>query len=104
MTAERSSDVDETSSDVRLRADLAVVELDGDLVVYDPVEPACHVLSGGAVLVWAELDGEGTDGLVERICRRVGADVDQISDEIRGVVADFARLGLLEQVADTSGD
>ena len=97
MTAEGSFQVDDISSGVGLRADLAVVELDGDLVVYDPVEPACHVLSGGAVVVWAELDDEGTEGLVERICRRVGADVNQLSDEIWGVVADFSRLGLLEQ-------
>ena len=97
MPANHLSPAD-SNSGARLRSDLAVVELDGDLVVYDPVEPACHVLSGGAVIVWAELDGNGSEGLVERICRRVGADLEQIGDEIRGVLTDFARLGLLEPV------
>ena len=97
MTAERASEANSIGDDVRLRDDLAVVELDGDLVVYDPVEPACHVLSGGAVLVWAELEG-GAGGIVERICERVGADIGDIGDEIIAVMADFARLGLLATV------
>jgi len=104
MAADHLSQADSINSGARIRSDLAVVELDGDLVVYDPAEPACHVLSGGAVVVWAELDEHGPDGVVERVCQRVGGAADEIGDQIRDVLADFARLGLLEPVFAAGDD
>jgi hypothetical protein len=82
-----------------LRDDLAVVEIDGDLVVYDPVHLESHVLSGGAVIVWVELDGQSVDGLTERVAARVGLAVDDIADEVESVVARFQALGLLSSSA-----
>jgi hypothetical protein len=78
-----------------LRDDLAVVEIDGDLVVYDPVQLESHVLSGGAVIVWVELDGQTVDGLTERVAARVGLAVDEIAGEVAGVLTQFQALGLL---------
>jgi septum formation inhibitor MinC len=78
-----------------LRDDLAVVEIDGDLVVYDPVHLESHVLSGGAVIVWVELDGQTVDGLTERVAARVGLAVDDLAAEVESVVAQFSALRLL---------
>ncbi len=87
----------ETSPPRQLRKDLAAVEIDGDLVVYDPREPACHVLSGGAVLVWLDLEGSTTEGLVERVQRRIGPSAADIEQEILEVVKDFDGLGFLTE-------
>ena len=100
MAADYSPPADGINFDVRPRADLAVVELDGDLVVYDPAAPACHVLSGGAVVVWAELNDRGPGSVVEGVCQRVSGVPHEIGDQITGVIADLARLNLLEPAFD----
>ena len=87
---------DPPPADATVRADLEVVELDGDLVVYDPVSTASHVLSGGAVVVWHELARSRVGGLVERVADLVGEPVDDIADDVGLVVAQLTELGLLE--------
>lgn len=86
-------------ADVTLRPDLAVVEVDGDLVVYDPASAGTHVLSGGAVVVWVELDGASTEGLAERVAERVGLQVDDVREQVDDVVRQFGELGLLSGAA-----
>lgn len=86
-----------------LRDDLAVVEIDGDLVVYDPVQLESHVLSGGAVIVWLELDGQSVDGLTERVAARLGLAMDEIADDVTGVLTQFQALGLLSGSARHEG-
>lgn len=78
-----------------LRDDLASVEIDGDLVIYDPVGHATHVLSGGAVIVFGELAGDVVDGLVERVAARVDAEPDDLAAEVEGVLVQLDELGLL---------
>jgi hypothetical protein len=80
--------------DTSIRTDLAVVELDGDLAVFDPITTICHVLSGGAVLVWAELDA-GLAGLVQRVAERVGESTETIEADITEVIRQLNALGLL---------
>lgn len=85
-----------TDADVHtLRPDLAAVEIDGEIVVYDPVEGAAHLLSGGAVAVWCALDGQPIAGLDERVANLVGLGPDDVAGEVARVVASFADLGLL---------
>lgn len=82
----------------RLRDDLAAVEVDGDIVVYDPAAPACHVLSGGAVLVWMCLDGFSTDGVIDRVLQHTGDDDAGLPEQIMAVVDEFEGLDLLVPV------
>ena len=78
-----------------IRHDLAVVEVEDDLVVYDAARSVCHVLSGGAVTVWAALEGTTTADIVDRVCQRVGRDRREIGGEVESVIADLERLQLL---------
>lgn len=79
----------------RLRDDLAAVEVDGDLVVYDAETPACHVLAGGAVLVWLALEGATTEGLAERVIQSLETADDDVVDQVSRLVGQFDQLGLL---------
>ena len=87
------------SPDARLRDDLTVAEIDGDLVVFDPVGMESHVLAGGAVVVWAELEQQTAGGVVERVARRTNRDINAISSEVDAVLAQFEELGLLTAAA-----
>jgi hypothetical protein len=87
---------------LRLRADVLYELVDGDLVVFDPVPPACHVLGGGAVIVWDELLGDTTAGLVERIATRVGLAVSELYGQVAEVVAELQALDLLEPTEASS--
>lgn len=82
----------------RLRTDLAIAEVEGDLVVYEPEGPTCHVLAGGAVLVVAELDGGTTDGLVERLRARVVDVPEDFDSQVHAFVDDLRARDLLEPV------
>lgn len=84
---------------MRMREDLLVIEFDPDLVIYDEAEGECHVLMGGAVVVWAELEAAGDalsiDELVERICDGIGAERAEIDESVGETVESLRRLGLL---------
>lgn len=82
-----------------IRSDVAWVEIDGDIVVYDPVGPMTHILSGGAALVWLELAEVGTldaPRLVELVARRVGSETEELRSEIHGVLEQLVSIGLTE--------
>ena len=86
-------------SDFKIRSDVAWVEIDGDIVVYDPLGPTTHILSGGAALVWLELLEVGTLGtqtVLERIAHRVGSETDNLGGEILGVLERLVSIGLTE--------
>lgn len=80
----------------KVRDDLAVVELDGEAVVFDEVSCDLHYLNPTATLVFGLCDGSGTvDELAADIAAAYGADEDQVRGDVRAVVEDFARSGLL---------
>ena len=85
---------------LRIRSDLAAVEIDGEVVVYEPTEPTCHILSGGAAIVWIELESSNTDHIVDRVCERVGLRPDEIEVEVLGVIDNLNELELLEPIPD----
>jgi hypothetical protein len=87
------------SSDECLRDDLGVVEMDGDIVVYDQTRHRVHVLAGGAVLVWAALEEGETGSVAERVADRVGVPVADLAPEIDTVLAQFRDNGLLRSPA-----
>lgn len=79
--------------------DLAVIEFDGDLVIYDEGRAECHVLTGGAVVVWAELESGGTYRIVERVAARTGTGVEDIGAAVNEVVTRLGEMGLLQRGA-----
>lgn len=82
-----------------MRDDLLVLEFDPDLVVYDEAAGECHVLMGGAVVVWVELEaaeaGLSIGELVERICDRIGVERAEIAESVEETVESLRSLGLL---------
>ena len=85
-----------------IRPDVAWVEIDGEVVVYDPAGPSTHLLGGGAAIVWQDVAESGRPGAEERIAALVGADVATFGDEVRSVLDQLRGLGLL--TADHDGD
>jgi PqqD family protein of HPr-rel-A system len=72
-------------------------ELDGEVVVYDPLTGTVHFLNATAAAVWAACDGAST---VDEIVDRVGAtfvieDTDDVVRGVRGILVRFETLGLL---------
>lgn len=84
-----------------LRADLAAVVIDGDIVVYDAQHRGSHVLSGGAVAVWMALEDGGVRGVVDRVADAVGLEPAVLAEEIRAVLQSFRDLGLFEESTPT---
>lgn len=82
------------------RDDLAVVEFDGDLVVYDAVAGSTHVLTGGAAVVWAELELGGPSGVAARVAERVGRPTDEVAPHVIEALGRFDALGLLHGPAE----
>jgi hypothetical protein len=75
-----------------VRPDLAWVEVDDEIVVYDPVASMSHLLAGGAAIVWRDLARSGRAGAIERVTQAVqGAS----ADDVRAVIEDLEALGFL---------
>ncbi len=88
----------EVRSDVvRPREDLAMVEIDGDGIVYDFGEERVHLLNPTAVFVWKLLDGETClADLAEDISVAAGVDQRVVLDDLVRLVGDLEAEGLLE--------
>lgn len=66
-------------------------------LLFDDRDGVVHELSPSASVVWELVDGvRAADAIAEEVGERVGADV---SDDVRSVLADFDRLGLLSGAA-----
>jgi hypothetical protein len=88
---------DEGSSTPRRSRGLAAVELDGDLVVYDPADQVLHVLNPAAALVWDRCDGTTTVAeIVAELSRWVARPATDLAGEIAAAVADLRHLGLVD--------
>jgi len=80
----------------RRREALAVVELDGEAVVFDEVSYELHHLNPSAALVWSFCDGLATvEQLAADIAEAFDLPREPAEAQVRGIVATFASAGLL---------
>jgi len=87
----------------RRRPDVAWVEIDGEVVVYDPADQSSYLLNTTAGLIWRFLDGEDTlDGLADDLADAFDADAGLVRVDVAAAVVDLGRQGLLDGV--TPGD
>lgn len=85
------------SSSVPLaRPDLAAVEVDDEIVLYDDTTGRLHRLNPGAATLWRCLDGTGTLADVARdIAEVYHADPEQVLADVVELSRQFAGEGLL---------
>lgn len=82
------------------RPDVAWVELDGEVVVYDPAASTSYVLNSSAGLIWRFLDGTDTvEALAVDLAETFGADIEAVRADVVSTVQRFGRQGLLIGVA-----
>jgi len=80
----------------KVRDDIAVVEIDGEAVIYDPRQSLLHHLNVTAAIIFQLCDGTGTTWeLAEDIAEVSGAPLDQVEREVGDVVARFEEMGIL---------
>jgi hypothetical protein len=81
----------------KVRQDLVAVDIDSEAVVYDPEEALLHHLNPTAAVVFKLCDGSGTiRELSEDIAEVLGMPFDTVQRQVRRVVSQFKREGLLE--------
>ena len=80
----------------KTRDDLAVVELDGELVIYDEEQGNLHHLNQTASLVFSLFDGSAT---VKEHASDIGSaydmPIEEIERQIRALIRQFRKSGLL---------
>jgi len=81
----------------KVRADLVVIEVDSEAVVYDPEEVMLHHLNPTAAVVFKLCAGSGTvRELSEDIAAVLGASVNTVMRQVRHVVGQFKQAGFIE--------
>ena len=84
----------------RRRTDLTVVELDDELVIYEPDDRAMHKLDRIATALWQCFDGATTvEELVEDLADMTEESRDRLEADVLGYVRELAAAGLLEDVS-----
>jgi PqqD family protein of HPr-rel-A system len=84
----------------KVRDDLAVVEIDGEAVIYDERTGHLHHLNPTATIVFALCDGQASiRELAEDVAEVFGLPVDDLERDIRTLVGRFRREGLLRPKA-----
>jgi PqqD family protein of HPr-rel-A system len=79
------------------RDDLAVVELDGEAVIYDEASGKLHHLNPSATIVFSLCDGSGTvKDLAAEISAAFDLQASEVEQQIRSVLKEFRAEGLLE--------
>ena len=92
------------------RADLTVVELDGEAVIYDEINGDLHRLNPTATLVFSLLDGSASvEDLALDIAKAYGMPVEEITAQVRELANQFASSHLLvgtepDVLAEVDGD
>lgn len=82
----------------KARADLAVVELDGEAVIYDERDGSLHHLNPSATLVFSLCDGSSsTQQIAADISESFGVAAEEVEAQLRGLLRQFRRAGLLER-------
>jgi DNA/RNA-binding domain of Phe-tRNA-synthetase-like protein len=83
------------------RPDVAQIEVDGEIVLYDDRSKVMHRLSPTAGQVWRCLDGSGRLAeIAADIAEVYQADPAQVLDEVVATVRNLASAGLLVGVGD----
>lgn len=81
----------------RARAELEVVEIDGEAVVYDARSDGLHYLNHSSATVFALCDGESTIvDIVEAISDVYELPPDDADKQVRQLVRDLRTIDLLE--------
>ena len=81
----------------RTRADLTVVELDGEAVIFDERAQTLHHLNPTATLVFTLLDGTASvDELAADIAEGAALPIDDVRTQMNDLVHTFTEAGLLE--------
>lgn len=81
----------------KVRDDLVVVDIEGEAVVYDPADVLLHHLNPTATVVFKLCDGSGTvRELSEDIAEVLDMSMDKVLRQVRRVVTQFKRAGLLD--------
>lgn len=78
------------------RADLQVVELDGEISLYDAQSNNAVTLNATASAIWRRLDGRtGVAELVAALAEEFGTTPDRIAPDVHATLIRLADLGLL---------
>ena len=86
-----------TPSKPKVRTDLDIVELDDELVLYDPARDEVHYLNATAALVFQLCDGSATvRELSTEIAEALGAPAKRVERQVRTLLKDLREVGLLE--------
>lgn len=84
---------------VSRRDDLAQVELDGEVVIYDDQTGAMHLLDPIAAIVWNCLDGQvALRQLGDELSEAFGTDVTTVTRDVVAGARRFGEMGLLRGV------
>jgi hypothetical protein len=88
----------------KVRADLAVVELDGEAVIYDEIDNSLHHLNPTATIVLSMCDGTLTiKEFSGEIAEAFSMPADEIEQQVRVLLRDFRKQKLLEPSRRTNG-
>jgi PqqD family protein of HPr-rel-A system len=81
----------------KVRADLTVVELDHEAVVYDEASGDLHHLNPTATVVFGLCDGTSTaKELSADISEAFGVSLEEVEPQVRRLVRELRKAGLLE--------
>ena len=82
----------------RVRDDLTAVELEGEIVLYDEGTDDIHHLNPTASVVFSLCDGQSTVKEIARdIAEAFGVAEDQVEREVRSLLREFRKAGLLAE-------
>ena len=89
----------------KVREDLAIVELDGEAVIYDEANESLHHLNPTATLIFSLCDGTGTVRECSTdIAEAYGLDPAEVEREVRGLLREFRKSSLLNGIhSDDAG-
>jgi len=80
----------------KVREDLAVVEIDGEAVIYDEESGSLHHLNPSAALVFGMFDGTATiRELAGDLQEAFGVDAGDLEQQVRSLHRQFRAQGLL---------
>ena len=81
----------------RIRADLEIVEIDGEAVVYDPANGSLHHLNATATVIATLLDGSTTiRGVAEELADAYDLPAQEVEPNVRTLIRQLRKLELLE--------
>ena len=85
-----------TASRPKVRTDLDIVELDDELVLYDPARDEVHYLNATAALVFKLCDGSATvRELSTEIAEALQVPEKRVERQVRTLLKDLREVGLL---------